>query len=370
MKLNHTTKKTILLLTIILLCGFSTKAFGENTTSEILSLKSENNDLLIGVAKRYPKVKFSKFTNPDKVLIELSETKLHDKFKFNDSAQKDFLNNLEFITDLTIGTAKYKNNKTKVSIVLTLNEAFKPFPSIVSTKDNTIRISFNEPLKVQPTQEIKPQEEQAEQELQVLKDLYNKAVEENTIGDVEKSEELYKELISRNNNFFLARYNLAKIYSDKGNYDQSQKLLLSLITDIENKKDEIIDKRPLVLSKNLLGLIYLIKDEFNKAQEQFNEIIIIDPFFYEAYYNLGLTYEKVQDAEQAILNFKKVVELKPDYALAYYHLGILNLILKNKEDAISNLEKVLSVAPESSIGKLSEKELQKLGRRKKNKLPG
>ena len=63
-------------------------------------------------------------------------------------------------------------------------------------------------------------------------------------------------------------------------------------------------------------------------------------------------------------NFKKVIELQPDYALAYYHSGILNLILKNKKKAISNLEKVYSLSPDSNAGKLSEKELQKLKRKK------
>ena len=365
MKSHQITKKIILLFIAILLYTSFTTVFGENITAEVLNLKSENNTLLIGIAKRYPEIRFSKFENPNKVLIELLESKLHNKFKLDDSTKKDFLSKINFITDLTIGSAKYDNDKTKVSIILTLNDTFKPFPKIISTKDNIIKISFNES---QPTQEIKPVEKPPEalidQNLEIIKDLYNKAVEENINGNVEKSEELYKELISKDNSFFLARYNLAKIYFDKGGYDQSQEILSSLITDIENKKEELPDKRLLLLSRNLSGLIYSSKDTFDKAQEQFNEIIKTDPAFYEAYYNLGVVYEKEKDTEQAISNFKKAVELKSDYATAYYHLGILSLILKNKEDAISNLEKVFSLSPESTIGKLSEKELQKLERKK------
>ena len=368
MKLNYITKKISLLLIAVLLCGSFEKVFGENITAEILNLKAENNTLLIDIAKRYPEVRFSKFDYPNKILIELLESKLHNQFKFNDSAKKDFLSRLNFITDLTVGSTKYEDNKTKVSIIFSLNEDFKPFPKIVFTKDNIIKISFNEPQKAKQIQEVKPvekpQEISIDQNLEIIKELYNKAVEETINGSIEKSEELYKEIILKDNNFFPARYNLTKIYFDKESYDQSQELLSSLIADIENKKEEIADKRLLLLSRNLSGLIYLSKDTYDKAQEQFNEIIKIDPEFYEAYYNLGITYEKTKDTDRAILNFIKTIELKPDYALAYYHLGILNLILKKEENAILNLEKVFSLAPESNAGKLSEKELQKLERKK------
>ncbi len=364
MKLNHGIKKIILILFVSLLCGSISEALGENITAEVLNVNAENNVLLIDVAKRYPEARFSKFESPNKVLIELLESRLHDKFKFDDLAKKRLLDGVNFITDLTIGTARYENEKIKVSIILVLKEGFKPFPKIISTKDNVIKISFNELLKAQPPQEIKPQEDQIDQNLESIKDLYNKAVEENINGNVGKSEELYKELISKDNNFFFARYNLAKIYFDKESYDQPQELLSALITDIENKKEEVTDGRLLLRSKNLLGLIYLTKEIYDKAQEQFNEIIKTDPLFYEAYYNLGITYEKMKDLDQAIINFKKAVELKPDYASAYYHLGVLNLILKNKKEAISSLEKVFSLSPESNIGKLSEKELQKLERKK------
>lgn len=359
MNLNHIKKKIILTILVVLLCSPCTRAFEENITSEVLNLKAENNILLIDVAKHYPEVRFFKFDYPNKVLIELLDSRFHNQFRFNDSDKKNFLSGINLITDLTVGSAKYEDDKTKVSIILTFNESFKPFPRTISTKDNVIKISFHEPSSVKSIQEIS-----TEQNLEVIKELYNKAVEETINDNVEKSEDLYKEITAKDNLFFPARYNLAKIYFDKEDYDQSQKLLLLLIADIENTKEESADKRLLLLSKNLSGLTYLSQNIYDKAQEQFNEIIKIDPGFYEAHYNLGISYEKIKDIEQAITNFKKTIELKSDYAPAYYHLGILNLILKNKKEAIANLEKVLSLLPESNIGKLSEKELQKLKKRR------
>lgn len=355
------------MLCLIVLSSFSL-ANGQAITAELLNIKPENNLLLIEVAKKYPEVRFSKFEKPNKVLIELLDSKYHNQFKFDDKVQNNVLEGLNFVTDFTVGTAKYGDNKTKVSIILTLKEDYKPFPKVTSTRNNIVSISFNEQVKQitkiekpQEQQELPIQEENIDTELKSLKELYNKAVEENISGNIQQAEELYKELISKNNNFYPARYNLAKIYFDKKEYEQSQNLLTSLISDITTNNPE---NNLLLISSNLLGLNYIALNKYNEAIEQFNNIIKANLNNYEAYYNLGTIYEKEDNIEQAISSFNKAIELKNDYIEAYYHSGILNLLLNNKKEAIYNLEKVFSLSPDSNLGKLSEKELQKLEKRK------
>lgn len=367
MKANYITKEAILTLIISMLLTVLNVS-GETITTEVTDLRTEDNTLCIGVAKRYPEVRFSRFENPNKVLIELLESKLHNKFKFDDSAKKDFISSISFITDLTVGAIKYENDKTKVSIILTLKEDMRPFPKIISTKENILRISLEPPAIQNPVVEnliiVKPDEPEIDKSLEALRQLYNEALEETVNGNTEKAEELYKEIISKDADFHLARYNLAKIYFDKKDYEHSEELLSIIITNTESKSGEITDKRLLILSQNLLGLIYSEKEVLDKAQEEFNGVIKTDPLFYEAYYNLGIINEKTKDTKQAFSNFKKALELNPDYAPAYYHLGILNLILRNKKEALLSLKKVISLSPESSIGKLSEEELNKLEKRK------
>lgn len=358
------------LLCLIVLSSFLLTN-GQTITTELLNLKSENNLLLVEVAKRYPEVRFSKFEKPNKVLIELLDSKYHNQFKFDDLLKSSVLEGLDFVTDFTVGAARYEDNKTKISIILTLKEGYRPFPKVASTKGNIISISFNESIKQIPeteksqTQEVQqespPQGESTDPELESLKELYNSAVEKNIDGNIQQAEELYKELISKNNNFYPARYNLAKLYFDKADYEQSQNLLISLIADITINNQE---NNLLLISSNLLGRIYTSSNKSNEAIEQFNNIIKTNPSNYEAHYNLGITYEKDNDIEQALASFNKAIELKDDYIEAYYHSGILNLLLSNKKEAIYNLEKVFSLSPDSNLGKLSEKELQKLEKRK------
>ncbi len=356
----------LLLFVVLLVAGFQIRSSAEDIKTEVLSLKLENNILLVEVARKYPEIRFSKFQNPNKVLIELLDSKYHDKFKFDEVIKKTILDNAHFISDLTVGEAKYDDSKTKVSVILTLKEDFTPYTRIISTKENIVRISFEQQAN-QNIQAVKPEEPQLDKNLEIIRELYNNAVGENLNGNLEKAEALYKEIISKDANFYPARYNLSKLYFDKGNYAQSQELISSLITDIENKSEEIPDKRILLLSESLLGQVYLREENYSKAYEQFNKVINIDPLSYEAHFNLGIVNEKIQDVKESLLNFKKVIELNPDYAPAYYHLGVLNSILKNKEEAIFNLERVISLLPESDLGRLSEEELKKLGRKKSTK---
>ncbi len=354
-----------LLIVLFTVTGFPNAAFAENISTEVLSLKSENSILFIEVAKKYPTVRFSKFQNPNKVLIELLESKYHKNFKLDSNEKKSLLAGTGFITDLTAGEEKHETDKLKISIVLTLKENFNPHPRIVSTKDNLIKISFEEPTPVvQKKEEIKPIEPEIDTSFEPVREVYNNAVTENLSGNIEKAGDLYIEAIVKNKDFYPARYNLAKLYFDRGNFIQSKELISALIADIQAKSTEISDQRIMLLSRNLLGQIFLHENSIDKAIDQFNEITKTDPSNYEAYFLLGIANEKLKNTEAAVLNFKKVIEIKSDFPPALYHLGILNSILNNKEEAISNLERVIALTPESDLGKLSLEELQKLDRKK------
>ena len=151
--------------------------------------------------------------------------------------------------------------------------------------------------------------------------LYNEAVDEHTKGDLDKAEELYNEVISEDDNFFLAKYNLAKIYPDKEKYDDSITLLNSIP---QNEKQNIF------LVKKTIGIIHYLRGDLKKAKKAFTALSEINPDSYEPYFHLGLIYEKKKSFKKAKENFNKAVELKPDLAEAHHHLDILNLVLNKK----------------------------------------
>jgi tetratricopeptide (TPR) repeat protein len=50
------------------------------------------------------------------------------------------------------------------------------------------------------------------------------------------------------------------------------------------------DSNKLAIIYNIKGLIYLSLDILNKSKESFIEAIRLNPDFYPAFYNLGITY--------------------------------------------------------------------------------
>ena len=168
----------------------------------------------------------------------------------------------------------------------------------------------------------------------------------------------YQEVIKLKGDFTPAKFNLAKLYIDTKEYDKSLGLLRELADNysIPNENNE----KNFLLVSNTIGVIYLLQEDLKKALEIFNQIIEVNPAYYETYYNLGLLYEKENDLVDAKNWFKKSIELKHDFVPAHYHLGVLNLITKDKKEAITNFRKVLEFDSESSIAELSREELDKL----------
>lgn len=68
-----------------------------------------------------------------------------------------------------------------------------------------------------------------------------------------------------------------------------------------------------------INLVY--KKSYQDALTCFTKAIEIDSTFYQAYFNRGITYEKINQPKKAEQDFKKVLELKPNHELAKKHLG-------------------------------------------------
>ena len=63
------------------------------------------------------------------------------------------------------------------------------------------------------------------------------------------------------------------------------------------------------------------KREHDRAIEDFNKAIQLNPDHALAYANRGVAYYYKGDYDCAIEDFNKVIQLNPDYALAYNNRG-------------------------------------------------
>lgn len=96
----------------------------------------------------------------------------------------------------------------------------------------------------------------------------------------------------------------------------------------------------------LLATIYFTEDDLSQAQKYYQYTVRANPKHWEAYNNLGVTFEKIGNHAQALHHYKKAISLKSGYAVAYFHLG--NLLSTNGEieAAIENYQLALNSNPE------------------------
>lgn len=323
-------------------------AIGQVVISEVIGIKAKEDQILIDVAKKYPEVKFFQVKNPPKILIELLNTRYHNNFTFDESIKENLLSNLTFANNISVEDIKYDNEKEKVAITIDLKNNISLATKIASTKDNTVTVSFPQPLKLE---DVDPQE---------ITKLYNNAIEEHSKNNLDQAEKLYLEVLSYDKKFYLAEFNLAKLYTDKKMYDEAITMLVALLQDIKSQLNDAKKDESLVFIYNTLGNVYLLKDELKQAKEQFEEALKINPNSYLANYNLGLVYEREKELNNAKLFFQKAIKLNTGFVEGYYHIGVLDLINNHKKDAINGFKKVVELAPNTKIAELSQNELYKL----------
>ena len=93
------------------------------------------------------------------------------------------------------------------------------------------------------------------------------------------------------------------------------------------------------------GVYYARKGEQAKAIEAFNNCIMNDLNYMEAYMEKGFLYFDNKKTAEALQVFKTVVTVKNTYADGYYWMAKCNEALNNKADAISNYQQALTLDP-------------------------
>jgi len=94
-----------------------------------------------------------------------------------------------------------------------------------------------------------------------------------------------------------------------------------------------------------LGNEHYEKGDFDRAIENYNRAIELDPNYDKAYYNRGLAYACKEDYDRAIADINKVIELKPDFAEAYHVLGLAYEYKSLPDQAIEAYNKALKINP-------------------------
>lgn len=85
------------------------------------------------------------------------------------------------------------------------------------------------------------------------------------------------------------------------------------------------------------------EDEEEKALRAFAACIRLDPANQRAYFNRGLSYEKVGNLHQAIDDYCKAIDLDPEDAKVHYVCGLARMRLGMDKEGMEDLEKAVSL---------------------------
>lgn len=95
-----------------------------------------------------------------------------------------------------------------------------------------------------------------------------------------------------------------------------------------------------------LGVTYYKLKEYHKAIYHYTKVISINPDFLEVYYNRGSSYLKLKEFRNAITNYSKLIQISPNSAEAYNALGLAHLELKEFNPAVDNFSKAIELNPQ------------------------
>ncbi|QYO66778.1 tetratricopeptide repeat protein [Leptolyngbya sp. 7M] len=86
---------------------------------------------------------------------------------------------------------------------------------------------------------------------------------------------------------------------------------------------------------------------FEKAADAFKKVVDEHPENHQAYFSLGLAYNKLNRDEQAAKAFRQAVKLNPEDAQYQIELGKILIKLAQYREAIAPLKKALELDPEN-----------------------
>ena len=209
-------------------------------------------------------------------------------------------------------------------------------------------------------------------------------------GEYDKAISEFEKSIQLDPDHTESYYYLGQCYLQKGMIEYNKKNILNLkayslwrkAKEISDQAislyEKIIKDNPEDLNSYLkLGNIYEIRswvpfiNEYDQALNYYLKALELEASSSSArntgisvFLNLriGYIYFEKKNYSQAIEYLERVAEMSPQNAEAYYYLGLSYDKIGEKEKALASFTKVLELAPQSEFAQEAEKELKKINK--------
>lgn len=94
-----------------------------------------------------------------------------------------------------------------------------------------------------------------------------------------------------------------------------------------------------------LGNDYYEKADYEKAIENYNMAILLNPIFSEAYFNRALSYYQLKNFEKSLTDYSKSAELDPNNPIIYNNRGDAYYRKQDFHSAIKDYDKAIALNP-------------------------
>ena len=91
-----------------------------------------------------------------------------------------------------------------------------------------------------------------------------------------------------------------------------------------------------------LAVILINFKNYKKAKDLLEQVVLIKPNFADAYNNIGICLEKLNDLDGAIKNYNLAISNKPNFAEAHNNIGVVFQKLRNFDQAILQYKKAIT----------------------------
>jgi lipoprotein NlpI len=146
-----------------------------------------------------------------------------------------------------------------------------------------------------------------------------------------------------------SKKNLATAFNNRGNAYDDKKQYDRAIQDY----DQAIKLNPnYALAFLNRGNAYQNKDQYDRAIQDYDQAIKLNPNYALAFYNRGLAYDDkkqydraIQDYDQAIQDFDQAIKLDPNDAIAFYNRGNAYRNKGQYDRAIQDFDQAIKLDP-------------------------
>jgi tetratricopeptide (TPR) repeat protein len=100
---------------------------------------------------------------------------------------------------------------------------------------------------------------------------------------------------------------------------------------------------------NNRGVAYKFKGEYDRALEDYDRAILLNPSFANAYNNRGVIYRLKGDYDRAIRDYDQAIWLDSNIPAVFYNRAIARIEKQDYDHALSDFEMVLRFNPKNSL---------------------